>query len=85
MDTLFLDSFGTWKTLFVMQQNFQSTVTRDPPANGTKWYGAPLAHRQARSLSLSRLSPGATLRPTTPTYGGGRLSLLESVPAFLAA
>lgn len=68
-----------------MQQNFQSTVTRDPAANGTKWYGAPLAHRQARSLSLSRLSPGATLRPTTPTYGGGRLSLLESVPAFLAA
>lgn len=40
---------------------------------------------QARSLSLSRLSPGATLRPTTPTYGGprrmpGTLTMLEVCP-----
>ena len=76
-EPLFLDSFGTWNPLFVVQQTSNQQWPLPPLANGTKWYSDRHwhIHRQARSLSLSRLSPGATLRPTTPTYGGVAASL----------
>jgi len=43
---------------------------RQPSSGSRSPSTVSLLGGEARSLSLSRLSPGATLRPTTPTYGG---------------
>lgn len=64
---IFVTEKSFWLGSEVKRLYLNSSVSAHP-LRPTHRPGEP----EARSLSLSRLSPFATLRPSTATFGGGR-------------